>query len=175
MCACNSPGCTYRAQVSSVLKQHRINDTNRILRRHPIFKLCDKLWLYSRERHIKDWIFLSAKLRKFHLEENDYLCAKCSYATGSLRQLKDHCKRVHDPDFGVSRFTCEWCGFRAITKIGLSIHGRTHAPEGKLIRLDNLWVLKVTDLERNEYLGLQKFIFRKIPVALLNRIDIQFL
>lgn len=80
---------------------------------------------------------VSSHLRKVHLKEKGYQCQKSNYNTGSLSQIKEHFERVHDPELGVSMFTCNSCGYRALSEQGLSTHTRTHIRTGKLTSCGN--------------------------------------
>ena len=57
-------------------------------------------------------------LRRIHLKEKGYKFEECSYAAASLNELKHHHQGMHDKSFGVSRFSCKLCGYRAFSKRG---------------------------------------------------------
>ena len=160
---CTFPGCQYRVmspyQLDSHMKsRHRVNSY-----RDKTFScpFCPQKFLHQSG--------VRSHLRILHLKEKGYHCEKCSYATGSSYQLQEHFKRVHDPGFRVSSFTCESCGYRALSKAGLCVHmKRIHPPQRELTCLD---APKLFVERRREYLEL---VF-KVPIVLLNRINIQLL
>ena len=109
-------------------------------------------------------------VRTAHLKEKCFKCDKCSFTTGYWDLLRNHHQRVHDQGFGTSGFTCESCGYRAVSKRGLSIHRRkAHPEERQCQRLDK-------SMRSEEYLQnslVQNRIFQKTPVVLLTRINVR--
>ena len=112
-------------------------------------------------------------LSRIHLKEKGYQCEKCSYATAYLMELKYHQQRTHDESFGASGFACKLCGFRALTKRGLTTHMRVHPEERKFQLAPNSF--KLLQKCRENSSPPTRPVFRKIPVVLLDRFDIQVL
>ena len=163
---CTYPGCEYRTTNSSELKRH-------IRRRHKpdrVKDICCNLCpqtFYS--RHGANY-----HVKLAHLNEKDYKCDECNYATGSKTQLKLHRERIHYRDFAGSELNCAFCDFRGSSFKGLAIHiGKIHHGEEVKIKRINTSCKRNTKSRLDS--ALENYTFQKIPFVVLERIDFRLM
>ena len=147
---CLFTGCQYSSSTRSELKNHSDALHNPNCTKTLSSPLCSNTF-YSRSG-------VTLHVNGTHLKEKGYICDKCGYATGHPTELKLHHLRMHD-EIGLRnfRFTCQSCGFHALSTGGLCTHIRiVHAKDKGLRHRDSL-----TKLEDE--------CIRKVAVVLLSR------
>ena len=163
---CTQPGCSFRATLRYKLKEHKLrrhNSNGRVRRSHCPF--CPKTFF--------DKAAVNFHLKVVHLNEGSHHCDMCNYVAGGRDYLKRHYEQVHDKTVATSGFACEPCGFGFKSRKALHCHVRQKHPE-KWELMCSQGASKNNVEKGKEDSAPLNCGLRKIPVVLLQRIDIQF-
>ena len=154
---CTYLGCEYRATISGELRKHtrRRHNPNRL--KDFLCNLCPKTF-YSR-------CGVNCHVKLTHLNETDFKCEKCDYATSSLSRLKIHRERVHYDGFAYSQLICKSCGYRGSSLNGLAVHmGKIHHHEERKIKRTGDSCKKTKKYRQDS--GPEYYTFERIPLVL---------